>query len=209
MEKVNRYISIGDVYRDNKDKKKALNSYLTAYHKLKLIVNEKSILEEAERHTYFIILLRLGDVLKTEFTVPNLLMYYGTLLKLIENTNLVLDMMICYERIGDLYSLLGESQLKTALEAYQKSNALAIVEENEELKNNYYFIRAKILSFERMGHTFIHLKEDNKAMCCFERAIDCIKENPQFLKKFKTENSVLLKDKWQLRERGEKRLVNE
>lgn len=165
METVKIALETGDKHYNNGREKEALQSYIKAFKIIRKLQESSEILCENICHAYFVSVLRICDIIKITGDQSKLIKIYHHLL--LTPSNKLVDNMICCERIGDVYFEIGD--YNEALICYEKQNAFALIADDEQ-KDSFYFIRSRILSFERIGQTLYKLKRYDEAMDNFKEA---------------------------------------
>ena len=172
MEIVKMALETGDKHYNNGREKEALQSYIKAFKAIRQVHDVTEIMSENICHAYFVATLRICDITKIVEEQEAAIKIYRHLL--LTPSNKVIDNMICCERIGDIYFVMGNYE--EALVCYEKENAFALVGAGESNDQNFYFVRSRILSFERIGQTLYKMERYEEALDNFQEAYRYIEE---------------------------------
>jgi len=172
MEIVKMALETGDKHYNNGREKEALQSYIKAFKAIRQVQDVAEIMSENICHAYFVATLRICDITKIVEEQEAAIKIYRHLL--LTPSNKVIDNMICCERIGDIYFVMGNYE--EALVCYEKENAFALVGAGESNDQNFYFVRSRILSFERIGQTLYKMERYEEALDNFQEAYRYIEE---------------------------------
>lgn len=165
MKFISKALNEGDYHNNNNRPRDAMKHYVEAMRFCLGMHDRSSRYEEEISHAHFLSVLRICDNGEDVMETESLLKIYQSLFK--TPSQRLIDNMICCERIGDLYARMGEYQ--EALQYYSMENAFA-QSADASYDHNYYFCRARIISFERLGQTLFKLDRYEEALHCFMQA---------------------------------------